>query len=42
MLDEMVLRGFAQRTQEAYVGAVKLLSKYFNDRSPARLSLDEV
>lgn len=37
MIDAMVLRGFAPRTQEAYVDAVRLMAQHFK-RSPASLS----
>lgn len=41
MQADMVLRGFAQSTQEAYLGAVIAISKYF-DRSPDQLSSEEI
>lgn len=41
MLDAMVLRGLALRTQEAYIDAVARLSRHYG-RSPARLSAEEV
>jgi len=41
MLDAMVTRGFADRTQESYVEAVARLARYYH-RSPALLSKDEV
>lgn len=34
MLDAMVLRGFAQRTQEPYLGAVIRLSQHYNRGGP--------
>ena len=40
-IEEMVLRGFSPRTQEAYVSAVYQLAKFFN-RSPDTLSDEEV
>jgi integrase/recombinase XerD len=40
-IEEMVLRGFSPRTQEAYVGAVYQLAQFFN-RSPDTLSDEEV
>lgn len=36
MLDEMILHGFAERTREAYVGAVALLARW-HGRDPAGL-----
>ena len=41
MIDAMVLRGFAQRTQEAYVGAVRLLAEYHHS-SPEVLSDEQI
>ena len=41
MLDAMVLRGFAPRTQEAYIDAVKGLARYWR-RSPELLSAQDV
>lgn len=41
MLDAMVLSGKAARTQEAYIGAVVGLARYYK-RSPEQLSADEV
>ena len=41
MIDAMVLRGFAQRTQEAYVGAVRLLAEHHHCR-PDLLSDEQV
>jgi len=41
MLDAMILRGFAQHTQETYLGAVIRLSQYYNC-SPDRLSDEQV
>ena len=41
MLDAMVLRGFAQRTQWTYVTAVKQLARY-HDCSPALLSDQQI
>ncbi len=41
MLDALILRGKAERTQEAYIGAVVGLSKHYG-RSPVDLSADEV
>jgi hypothetical protein len=41
MIDAMLVRGFADRTQHSYLSAVADLSKYY-ERSPARLSTDEV
>ena len=41
MLDALVLRGMADRTQEAYVDAVARLARHY-DRSPDRLDAAEV
>jgi integrase/recombinase XerD len=41
MLDALVLRGMAARTQEAYIGAVAGLARHYR-RSPDELSADEV
>lgn len=41
MLDALVLRGMAQRTQESYIGAVALLSRHYK-RSPDTLSSQQV
>jgi len=41
LIQELVLRGFSPRTQEAYVGAVHQLAKYFK-RSPDQISDEEI
>jgi len=41
MNDAMILRGFAQRTQESYLAAVNSLAKYYR-RSPDLLSTKEI
>jgi hypothetical protein len=41
MLDALVLRGMAARTQESYIGAVGLLARYYK-RSPDTLSAQQV
>ena len=41
MIDAMVLRGFAERTQDAYVAAVRLLAEHHHS-SPAVLSDEQV
>ena len=41
MQDDMVLRGFAERTQEAYLNAVIAIAKHFH-RSPDLLSPDDI
>ena len=41
MLDALVLRGMAERTQEAYIGAVARLARHYR-RSPDTLSAEEV
>ncbi len=41
MIHDMQLRGFSERTQESYVGAVKGLTKFYM-RSPDQLSEEEI
>ena len=41
MLDALVLRGMAVRTQESYIGAVSLLARHYK-RSPDTLNAEEV
>jgi integrase/recombinase XerD len=41
MQDDMVLHGFAERTQEAYLDAVIAIAKYYH-RSPDQISPDEI
>ncbi|MEZ5707484.1 MAG: phage integrase N-terminal SAM-like domain-containing protein [Burkholderiaceae bacterium] len=41
MLDAMVLRGMAQRTQEAYTEAIARLARHYH-RTPDALSAQEV
>jgi len=41
MSDAMILRGFAARTQESYLAAVKALAKHYH-RSPDSLTAEEV
>jgi len=41
MIDAMLLRGFAPRTQEAYCDAVIALAKHY-DRSPDTLSAEQL
>jgi len=41
MVDAMVTRGFAARTQESYVEAISRMARHYH-RSPALLSKDEV
>jgi hypothetical protein len=41
MVDAMVTRGFAARTQESYVEAISRMARHYQ-RSPALLSKDEV
>ena len=41
MLDTMVLRGFAVRTQQSYVEALSRMARHYH-RSPALLSKDDV
>ena len=41
MIDAMVQRGFALRTQETYVGAIRRMAKYYR-RDPATYTVEEV
>jgi integrase/recombinase XerD len=41
MIHDMQLRGFSEKTQEAYIGAVKGLAKFYR-RSPDQLSEEEI
>ena len=41
MIDAMVQRGFALRTQETYVGAIRRMAKYYR-RGPATYTVQEV
>jgi integrase/recombinase XerD len=41
MMEDMQLHGYAAKTQEAYVGAVRSLAKYYH-RSPAEITQEEV
>ena len=41
MQNDMILRGFAERTQEAYLNAVIAIAKHFH-RSPDQLSPDDI
>jgi integrase len=41
MIDAMLVRGFAVRTQRSYLGAVEALARYYQ-RSPAQLSTDDI
>jgi site-specific recombinase XerD len=41
MIDAMLVRGFAVRTQRSYLGAVQGLAKYYR-RSPDRLDSDDI
>ena len=41
MIDDMKLKGFAPRTQESYVAAVKMLARY-SGRSPSELEEEEL
>ncbi len=42
MIDAMLVRGFAVRTQRSYLGAVEGLAKYYQNRSPVRLSTEDI
>ena len=41
MIEDMQLHGYAAKTQEAYVGAVRGLAKYYK-RSPEEITQEEV
>jgi integrase/recombinase XerD len=41
MIQDLQLHGYAERTQESYISAVKSLSKYFN-RRPDQLSQEDI
>jgi len=41
MMEDMQLHGYASKTQEAYVGAVRSLAKYYK-RNPAEITQEEV
>jgi hypothetical protein len=41
MIEDMQLHGYAAKTQEAYVGAVRGLAKYYR-RSPEDITQEEV
>ena len=41
MIDAMIQRGFAQRTQESYVGAIRRMAKHYR-RDPAQYTVQEV
>ncbi len=41
MIQDLQLRGYAQRTQQSYVSAVGLLAKHFN-RPPDQLDDDDI
>jgi integrase/recombinase XerD len=41
MIEDMQLRGMSERTQEAYVGAVKQLAEYYH-KSPDQISDEEL
>ena len=41
MIDAMIQRGFAQRTQETYVGAIRRMAKHYR-RDPAQYTVQEV
>ncbi len=41
MLDAMVQRGFAARTQETYIGAIRRMAKHYR-RDPAQYTVEEV
>ncbi|HHJ80653.1 MAG TPA: integrase, partial [Candidatus Tenderia electrophaga] len=41
MIDAMLLRGFAQRTQQSYLYAVTKLAVYYH-RCPSRISKEEI
>ena len=41
MIDAMVQRGFAQRTQESYIGAIRRMARHYR-RDPALYTPQEV
>ena len=41
MLDAMIQRGFAPRTQESYIGAIRRMAKHYR-RDPALYTAQEV
>ena len=41
MIEDMQLRGLAERTQKSYVAAVQGLSRYYN-KSPAAVNEEEI
>ncbi len=41
MIDAMIQRGFAERTQETYVGAIRRMAKHYR-RDPAQYTVQEV
>ena len=41
MIDDMTIRNLSPSTQEAYVSAVRRLSKFFN-RSPDKLTVEDI
>ncbi len=42
MVSDLVVAGMAERTQEAYLRAVRLLSKFYNNADPATLTEEQV
>ena len=42
MVSDLVVAGMADRTREAYVRAVRLLSRFHNDSDPSTLTEDQV
>ena len=42
MVSDLVVAGMADRTREAYVRAVRLLSRFYNDSDPSTLTEDQV
>ena len=42
MVSDLVVAGMADRTREAYLRAVRLLSRFYNDSDPSTLTKDQV
>ena len=42
MVSDLVVAGMADRTREAYLRAVRLLSRFFNESDPSTLTEDQV
>ena len=42
LVSDLVVAGMADRTREAYVRAVRLLSRFYNDGDPSTLTEEQV